>query len=35
MAKTYKEIMAEARKSVPEWSVDQVKAQLDNGGGHS
>ena len=29
MAKTYQEIMAEARKVVPEVSAEQVKQQLD------
>ena len=31
MAKTYKELMDQARREVPEWSIDQVKAQLGNG----
>jgi len=33
MAKTFKQLMDEARASVPEWSIDQVKSELDNGNG--
>ena len=31
MAKTYKQIMDEARQSVPEVSPDEVKGKLDGG----
>ena len=31
MAKTYQELMAEARDSVPEVTVDEVQAQMENG----
>ncbi len=31
MAKTYQKLMAEARDSVPEVTVDEVKAQMENG----
>jgi len=31
MAKTFKDLMEEARQHVPEWSIDQVKAHLANG----
>ena len=31
MAKTFKDLMEEARREVPEWSIDQVKEQLSNG----
>jgi molybdopterin/thiamine biosynthesis adenylyltransferase/rhodanese-related sulfurtransferase len=31
MAKTFKELMDEARREVPEWSIDQVREQLSNG----
>ena len=31
MAKTFKDLMEEARQQVPEWSIDQVKAHLANG----
>ena len=31
MAKTFKDLMEEARREVPEWSIDQVKEQLGNG----
>ncbi len=34
MAKTFKELMDEARKDVPEWTADQVEQVLSNGGGH-
>lgn len=33
MAKTYKQLMEEARKEVPEWTPDQVEKALTNGGG--
>ena len=31
MAKTFKDLMEEARREVPEWSIDQVKEHLGNG----
>jgi len=31
MAKTFKDLMEEARREVPEWSIDRVKEQLGNG----
>jgi molybdopterin/thiamine biosynthesis adenylyltransferase/rhodanese-related sulfurtransferase len=31
MAKTFKELMDQARREVPEWSIDQVKAHIGNG----
>ena len=31
MAKTYQELMAEARDSVPEVTIDEVQAQMENG----
>ncbi len=31
MAKSYKDLMTEARREVPEWSIDQVKEHLGNG----
>jgi molybdopterin/thiamine biosynthesis adenylyltransferase/rhodanese-related sulfurtransferase len=31
MAKTFKDLMDEARREVPEWSIDQVKEHLGNG----
>ena len=31
MAKTFKDLMEEARRDVPEWSIDQVKEHLGNG----
>jgi sulfur-carrier protein adenylyltransferase/sulfurtransferase len=34
MAKTFKELMQEARQEVPEWSIDEVRARLTNGGGY-
>ena len=33
MAKTFKELMQEARRLVPEWTPDEVKQQLSNGAG--
>lgn len=33
MAKTFKELMDEARRVVPEWSIDQVKDEIDKGSG--
>jgi sulfur-carrier protein adenylyltransferase/sulfurtransferase len=35
MAKTFKDLMEEARREVPEWSIDQVKEQLGNGNGYA
>jgi adenylyltransferase/sulfurtransferase len=35
MAKTFKELMQEARQQVPEWSIDEVRARLTNGGGYA
>jgi molybdopterin/thiamine biosynthesis adenylyltransferase/rhodanese-related sulfurtransferase len=34
MAKTYKDLMEEARRAVPEWSTDQVRQHLGNGNGY-
>ena len=31
MAKSFKDLMTEARREVPEWSIDQVKEHLGNG----
>lgn len=31
MAKTYKDLMEDARREVPEWTIDTVKDQLGNG----
>jgi sulfur-carrier protein adenylyltransferase/sulfurtransferase len=31
MAKTFKDLMEDARRAVPEWSIDQVKEHLGNG----
>jgi rhodanese-related sulfurtransferase len=31
MAKTFKDLMNDARREVPEWSIDQVKEHLGNG----
>lgn len=35
MGKTIKDLLTEARKTVPEWSTDQVNAKLQNGGGYA
>ncbi|HVN84628.1 MAG TPA: molybdopterin-synthase adenylyltransferase MoeB [Candidatus Binatia bacterium] len=35
MAKTFKDLMQEARQSVPEWGIDEVKSRLSNGGGYT
>ena len=35
MAKTFKELMDDARREVPEWSIDQVKEHLGNGNDHA
>ncbi len=34
MAKTFKQLMDEARKDVPEWTADQVEKALSNGDSH-
>src|SRR5689334_23215286 len=34
MAKSYKDLMDEARSAVPEWSIDQVRQHLANGTQH-
>ncbi len=34
MAKTFKDLMEEARQHVPEWNIDQVKEHLGNGAGY-
>ncbi len=33
MAKTFKELMQDARRVVPEWTPDEVKERISNGGG--
>jgi molybdopterin/thiamine biosynthesis adenylyltransferase/rhodanese-related sulfurtransferase len=33
MAKTFKDLMQDARRVVPEWTPDEVKERLSNGGG--
>jgi molybdopterin/thiamine biosynthesis adenylyltransferase/rhodanese-related sulfurtransferase len=33
MAKTFRELMQEARQTVPEWTADEVRQRLSNGGG--
>src|SRR6266446_177920 len=35
MAKTYKEIIGEARRDVPEWNVDEVRNRISNGRGYT
>ena len=35
MGKTVKDLLAEARKVIPEWSTDQVSEKLNNGGGYT
>jgi len=35
MSKTFKELLAEARKAIPEWSADQVYEKLNNGAGYT
>jgi len=35
MAKTFKELVREAREKVPEWSVDRVREVLEEDGGHA
>ncbi|MBI4519028.1 MAG: molybdopterin-synthase adenylyltransferase MoeB [Deltaproteobacteria bacterium] len=35
MGKSFKELMQEARQEVPEWSIDEVRAGLTNGGGYT
>ncbi len=34
MAKTYKQLMEEARREIPEWTPEQVEKVLSNGGGY-
>jgi len=34
MAKTFKDLMEEARREVPEWSTDRVRQHLGNGNGY-
>ncbi|MFN8641412.1 MAG: molybdopterin-synthase adenylyltransferase MoeB [Candidatus Binatia bacterium] len=34
MAKTFRDVMAEARQQVPEWTPDEVRQRLSNGGGY-
>ncbi len=34
MAKTFNDLIEEARRQVPEWSIEQVKEHLGNGGGY-
>jgi adenylyltransferase/sulfurtransferase len=35
MAKTFKDLMQEARGVVPEWTPDEVKSRMSNGGGYT
>ncbi len=35
MAKSYNDLMAEARKVVPEWTPDEVRQRMSNGGGYT
>ena len=35
MAKTYRDLMAEARHVVPEWTPDDVRQRASNGGGYT
>ncbi len=35
MSKTFKELMSESRKVVPEWAPEEVKSRLSNGGGYT
>jgi len=35
MAKTYRDLMAEARQIVPEWTPDEVRQRMSNGGGYA
>jgi len=35
MAKTYRDVMAEARQLVPEWTPDDVRHRASNGGGYT
>jgi adenylyltransferase/sulfurtransferase len=35
MPKTYREVMAEARQAIPEWSPDEVRQRMSNGGGYT
>ena len=34
MSKTFRDVMAEARQQVPEWTPDEVRQRLSNGGGY-
>jgi len=35
MPKTYRDVMAEARQAIPEWSPDEVRQRMSNGGGYT
>jgi len=35
MAKSFKDLMQDARQQVPEWSIDDVRSRLSNGGGYT
>jgi molybdopterin/thiamine biosynthesis adenylyltransferase/rhodanese-related sulfurtransferase len=35
MAKSFKDLMQDARQHVPEWSIDDVRSRLSNGGGYT
>jgi molybdopterin/thiamine biosynthesis adenylyltransferase/rhodanese-related sulfurtransferase len=35
MTKTYRDLMAEARQGVPEWTADDVRQRMSNGGGYT
>lgn len=35
MAKTFRDLMAESRQSVPEWTADDVRQRASNGGGYT
>src|SRR5512145_629605 len=35
MAKTFRDLMAESRQSVPEWTPDDVRQRASNGGGYT
>jgi len=35
MAKTYRDLMAEARQGVAEWTPDEVRQRMSNGGGYT
>lgn len=34
MSKTFREVMAEARQQIPEWTPDEVRQRMSNGGGY-